>query len=77
MNTQEDHTPGGWLRRLWHDDSGAIIGSEWLLVATILVLGVIPGLVAIRQGALDGMFDFAHATASLDQSYSFAGQKLD
>jgi hypothetical protein len=77
MHKQQAPARAGWLRRLWHDDCGAVIGSEWLMIATVLVLGLIPGLVLIRQGALEGLFDFAHATAALDQSYSFSGQRLD
>jgi hypothetical protein len=64
-------------RRLWDDDSGAIIASEWLLFGTLLVLGLIPAFVAVRQGALDGLLDFANATQALDQSYSFSGQRLE
>jgi hypothetical protein len=67
----------GLFRRLWKDDCGALIGTEWMLVATIMVIGVIPGYIVIRQGALRGLTDFANATGSLDQSYSFCGQRLE
>jgi hypothetical protein len=62
------------IRRLWQDDCGALIATEWVFVATILVLGSITGLVAVRQAILAELQDFAQALMSLDQSYSFSGQ---
>ena len=40
------------VRRLWNDDCGALIATEWVFVATILVLGIITGLVAVRQAVI-------------------------
>jgi hypothetical protein len=37
------------LQRLWQDDRGAILATEWVFMATILVIGVIPGMVALRN----------------------------
>src|SRR2546423_14964331 len=62
------------LRRLWADDCGALIATEWVFVATILVLGIITGLVAVRQAVISELTEFAQAVMALDQSYSFAGQ---
>jgi hypothetical protein len=77
MNSASVEIRDGLFRRLWKDDCGALIATEWMVVATVLVLGLIPGLIAIRQGALRGLVDFANATGSLDQSYSFSGQRLE
>src|SRR5262249_40062084 len=62
------------LMRLWEDDGGALIATEWVFVATILVLGSITGLVAVRQAVISELEDFANAVLSLNQSYSFSGQ---
>jgi hypothetical protein len=62
------------MRALWKDDCGALIATEWVFVATILVLGSITGLVAVRQAILAELQDFAQALMSLDQSYSFSSQ---
>jgi Flp pilus assembly pilin Flp len=62
------------LRKLWSDDSGALIATEWVFVATILVLGIITGLVAVRQAVLSELTEFANAVLALNQSYSFSGQ---
>ena len=62
------------MLRLWHDDSGALISMEFLFVATILVLGVITGLVAVRQAVISELTEFAQAVMALNQSFSFSGQ---
>jgi hypothetical protein len=64
----------GLLRRLWDDDCGALLATEWVVMVTLLVLGLIPALIAVRQGVLSEMTDFSHAATSLDQSYGFTGQ---
>jgi Flp pilus assembly pilin Flp len=60
--------------RLWSDDNGALIATEWVFVATILILGIITGLVAVRQAVISELTEFANAVMALSQSYSFAGQ---
>jgi hypothetical protein len=62
------------LKRLWADDAGALIATEWVFVATILVLGIITGLVAVRQAVISELTEFANAVLALNQSYSFSGQ---
>jgi len=37
------------LRKVWRDDEGALLATEWVFMATILVIGVIPGMVAVRD----------------------------
>ena len=60
--------------KLWKDDCGALIATEWVFVATILVLGIITGLVAVRSAVINELDDFANALLALNQSYSFSGQ---
>jgi len=62
------------MLKLWNDDCGALIATEWVFVATILVLGAITGLVAVRQAVVSELTEFANATMALNQSYSFTGQ---
>ena len=64
-----------WLT-LWKDDCGALLATEWVVLATIMVLGIVPGLIAIRNGLLREMNDVSNATMSLDQSYEFTGNEL-
>jgi hypothetical protein len=62
------------LVRLWRDDRGALLATEWVFMATILVIGVVTGLVAVRQSVLAELHEFANAFLGLDQSYSLSGQ---
>lgn len=61
-----------FMMKLWQDDDG-IVALEYLLVATIVGLGLVVGLAAV-EGALDNeLTELANAISVLDQSYSFAG----
>jgi Flp pilus assembly pilin Flp len=62
------------IRKLWDDDGGALLAVEWLFLATILVLGIIVGMVGVRDFVNSGLQEFANATGALSQSYSFCGQ---
>ena len=61
------------MRRLWHDDGGALIATEWVFVATILILGLVVGLTAISRAVEGELVDLANAIGSLNQSFSFGG----
>jgi hypothetical protein len=61
------------MLRLWQDDSGALISMEFLFVATILVLGVVIGLVAVRDVVATQLSELANAIGSLNMCFSFAG----
>jgi hypothetical protein len=61
------------LRQLWADDAGALIATEWVFVATILVLSLVVGLKAVESAAEGELIDFANAVSSLNQSFSLAG----
>ena len=60
-------------RRLWEDDLGFVVSAELILVATILVLGMIVGLVSLRDQIVQELGDVAAAFSQLNQSYSFSG----
>jgi len=51
-----------------------LIATEWVFVATILILGAITGLVAVRQAVISELTEFANALMALNQSFSFTGQ---
>jgi hypothetical protein len=54
------------MAKLWRDDCGALIAAEYLFVATILILGVIPGLVLMRNAIVFRLARAACAINSLD-----------
>lgn len=61
------------MKQLWTDDRGALIATEFLFLATILVLGIVVGLTALRNAVVNEFEDFAGAVGALSQAYSFSG----
>jgi hypothetical protein len=56
--------------RLWRDDHGAVHSGELLLISTVLVLGIIPGIVALRNGIVTELTEMANAIATMNGSGS-------
>jgi Flp pilus assembly pilin Flp len=50
------------VRKLWSDDTGAVLSTEYVLLSGVLVTGVVPGLVAARN--------------SINASYANMGNRL-
>jgi Flp pilus assembly pilin Flp len=63
------------LLTLWRDDAG-IVALEYLLLATIVGLGLVVGLAAVESALDSELTELANAITTLDQSYSFAGQAV-
>lgn len=61
------------LGKLWRDDSGALLATEWIFIATILVIGLIVGLTAVQHAILNEFEEVAGAIGGLSQSFSFGG----
>jgi Flp pilus assembly pilin Flp len=61
------------LRKLFHDECGAVISAELVLVLTILVIGVIVGLSEVAVAVNTELNDISNAIGALDQSYFFTG----
>ena len=61
------------LKSLWNDESGVILSAELVLIATILVLGMIVGLVELQVAIVGELSDLASAFGNLDQSYQLSG----
>ncbi|MBD3672503.1 MAG: hypothetical protein HUJ26_03155 [Planctomycetaceae bacterium] len=61
------------LSRFWRDEAGFVISSELVLVATILVIGMISGLTAVRDGVVQELGDVGQAVGSVDQDYTYWG----
>ena len=56
--------------RLWRDCRGAVAMSEIILINTIVIVGAIAGLTAIRDNVAQQFGDQADAFQSLDQSFT-------
>lgn len=61
------------VNRLWNDDAGALIASEFLFVATILVIGIIVGLSGVRIAVVAELTELGNAFLALSQGYSISG----
>jgi len=56
------------LKRLWCEDEG-ILTFEWILLLTLLVIGVIGGVAGIRDAIIHECQGVVGAMVNLDQSY--------
>ena len=61
------------IRALWTDDTGFVVSAELVLIATVVVIGVLVGLVTIRDQVLQELADTGASIARFNQSYSFSG----
>jgi len=61
------------LKKMWSDDQGALIAMEFLFVATILVIGVVVGLTAVRNAVATELSELANAILALSQGYTVSG----
>lgn len=60
------------MSQLWNDDAG-IVSLEYLLVATIISMGVITGLAAVSNSLNEELIELATAILAINQSYSYNG----
>lgn len=56
------------LQRAWREDEG-VLTFEWILLVTVLVIGIVGGLSAVRDAIITELGDVVEAMISLDQSY--------
>ncbi|MEX0794172.1 MAG: hypothetical protein WD045_13635 [Pirellulaceae bacterium] len=56
--------------QLWHDERGFVQSAELILIGTLAVIGLIVGLAAFRDGAVQELGDSGVAVGQLDQSYA-------
>jgi Flp pilus assembly pilin Flp len=61
------------LRQLWRDDDGAVVSVELVLIIAILIFGLIPGLVALRNSGISFMATLGNMMNALIPSFTFSG----
>jgi len=59
--------------RLWSDDRGAIISVEWILIVAILIFGLIPGLVALRNSIDAAAGTIGNILTIIVPNFTFSG----
>ena len=57
------------LANVWSEQDG-VLSFEWVLLVTLLTIGVVSGIAAARDAIIDEMGDVAQAMQALDQSYT-------
>ncbi len=59
------------VNRMWKEDEG-VLSFEWVLLVTLLTIGVVSGIAGARDAIIDELGDVAQAMLALDQSYTIA-----
>jgi Flp pilus assembly pilin Flp len=59
------------LKRLWTEEDG-VLSFEWTLLLTLLVIGIVSGVAAVRDGIIDELGDVAQMMLAVDQSYTIS-----
>lgn len=57
------------LARAWKEEDG-VLSFEWVLLVTLLTIGIVSGLAGARDAIIDELGDVAQAMLALDQSYT-------
>lgn len=57
------------LWKMWRAEDG-VLSFEWTLLASLLTVGTVSGMAAVRDATIDELGDVAQAMMSLDQSYT-------
>lgn len=57
--------------QMWNEEDG-VLSFEWVLLVTLLVIGIVGGVAAARDAIIDELGDVAEAMLNLDQSYTIA-----
>ena len=64
------------LGRLWDDDAGAVISTELILVLGILIFGLIPGLVALRNSVIASLTTIGNFLDRITPSFTYSGYAI-
>ena len=61
------------IKNLWNDECGVILSAEIVIIGTILVIGMMVGLVELQCAVVAELSDIGDAVGNLDQSYQTSG----
>jgi Flp pilus assembly pilin Flp len=57
------------LTQVWKEEDG-VLTFEWVLLVTLLTIGIVSGLAGARDAIIDEFGDVAQAMLALDQGFS-------
>ncbi len=63
------------LRRLWNDECGAVVATEYLMLGSIVAAGSASGMAAMRDSMVDEYKDFGNSVRELRQTYKQPGSQ--
>jgi len=61
-----------YISQLWEDDSAAVLSTELILILGIVVFGIIPGLVAIRNSTVAALGTIGNLISVLTPAVTFS-----
>src|SRR5262249_51275523 len=61
------------MAEFWNDDRGFTVSTEYVLIATLLVIGLVTGLKNVNEAANIELTDVANAIGAISQTYAFCG----
>jgi len=61
------------LTRLWTDEDAFIVSSELVIVSVMIVIGMMVGMVSLRDQTVQELADTGASVAKWTQSFSMAG----
>jgi Flp pilus assembly pilin Flp len=57
------------LLQLWHDECGAVVATEYLMLGSIVAAGGVGGMVAMRDAVIEEFKEFGQTTREIRQAY--------
>ena len=55
--------------RFWSDDDGSVLATEYLALGTVVALGSVAGLDAVRESGVEEMKEYGRSLRSIRQQY--------
>lgn len=55
--------------QMWNEEDG-VLSFEWVLLVTLLTIGIVSGVAGARDAIIDELGDVAQAMVALDQTYT-------
>nr|WP_044181080.1 hypothetical protein [Pirellula staleyi] len=57
------------VQAIWAEDDG-VLSFEWVMLVTLLTIGIVSGLAGARDAIIDELGDVSEAMLAVDQSYT-------
>ena len=61
---------GRFWMTMWRDDDGGVISAEYMILGSVVALGSVGGMAAMRDAANQEMAEYGHSLRAIRQAYS-------